>query len=366
MDPLPWLRTLASRRFEVLAGVFVAFFALDLALNLSGALGTAGNAALSASLALFSLALLLGSARVRWRADRERWQAEAEHRRLEERLRLGQRLEAVGRLAGGVAHDFNNQLTTILGYCDLLSLRLGRDHPLQQEVEEIRRAGKRSAALTDQLLAFSRRKRIAPRRLDLNDVVTETCDLLRPLLGPLVALECRLADEPLPVEADPAQLERLVVDLASNARDAMPEGGRLELATGRSRLESSRAGDLFDVAPGEYCRLTVTDTGQGMDAETLAHVFEPFFTTKELGRGSGLGLACVYGMVKQNRGYIWADSRPGAGASFEIYLPRVSSDAPRQVPETGPGERSAPPCDSTPPRASARFASRPWSGSSIS
>lgn len=366
MPSLPWLRTLASRRLEILAGVFVAFLVLDLAFGLSGILGPAGHAVISASLVAFALALLVTSSRARRREARERGRAEVEPLRLEERLRLGQRLEAVGRLAGGVAHDLNNQLTTILGYCDLLSLRLGKDHPLQQEVGEIRRAGKRSAALIDRLLAFSRRKRIAPRRLDLNEVVTEAADLLRPLLGWHVTLECRLAPEPLPVEADPAQIEQLVAELATNARDAMPEGGRLVLTTGRHCLDSSRPGDLFDVEPGEYCRLTVTDTGEGMDAETLDHLFEPFYTTKEVGRGSGLGLASVYGMVKQNRGYIWVDSRPGGGASFEIYLPRVSSEAPRRASAVGSGERSAPPCDSTPPRASARTASRSWSGSSTS
>ena len=366
MEALHRLRRILSRPVELLAGAFVAYSALDLALDLSGAVGRGGHTALAASWLACALALLVATSRARRRETRERERAEAERRRLEERLRLSQRLEAVGRLAGGVAHDFNNQLTTILGYCDLLSMRLGREHPLQHEVGEIRRAGRRSAALIDQLLAFSRRKRIAPQHLDLNEAVTEVSALLRPLLGRQVELECRLAPDPLPVEADPGQLEQLVIDLASNARDAMPEGGRLVLTTGQRQLDSSRPGDLFDVEPGEYCRLTIADTGRGMDAETLAHVFEPFYTTKEVGRGSGLGLACVYGMVKQNRGYIWVDSRPGAGATFDIYLPRVSSGAPRRAAANGAGERPASPCASTPPRASARFVSRPWSGSSTS
>ncbi|HSL81854.1 MAG TPA: ATP-binding protein [Thermoanaerobaculia bacterium] len=366
MQPPSGLRALVSRPVELLAGAFVAYCVLDLALDLSGDLGPVGHVVLAASWLAFALALVVAASRARRSETREREAAEAERRRLEERQRLGQRLEAVGRLAGGVAHDFNNQLTTILGYCDLLSMRLGRDHPLQHEVGEIRRAGRRSAALIDQLLSFSRRKRIAPRHLDLNEVVAEVSALLRPLLGRRVELVCRLASDPLPVEADSGQLEQLMVCLASNARDAMPDGGRLVLTTGCCRLDSSRSGDLFDVEPGEYCRLTMADSGEGMDAETLAHVFEPFYTTKEVGRGSGLGLACVYGMVKQNRGYIWVDSRPGAGATFDIYLPRVSSGAPRRSAADDSGERPAPPCASTPPRASARSVSRPWSGSSIS
>jgi len=255
----------------------------------------------------------------------ERKRVVEEHERLEERLRLGQRLEAVGRLAGGVAHDFNNFLTAILGYCDLLALRLGDEHPLLREVGEIRRAGRRAAGLIEQLLAFSRRQVIAPRVLDLNTIAADASRLIRRLIGEDVELQCRLAPEPLLVEADPSQLEQVLLNLAANARDAMPSGGRLVLTTERRRLDSARPGDMFEVEPGEYCRIIVTDSGEGMDPETLAHLFEPFYTTKQVGRGTGLGLASVYGVIKQNRGYIWVESAPGEGAKFEIYLPWARS-----------------------------------------
>jgi PAS domain S-box-containing protein len=255
----------------------------------------------------------------------ERKRVVEEHERLEERLRLGQRLEAVGRLAGGVAHDFNNFLTAILGYCDLLALQLGDEHPLLREVGEIRRAGRRAAGLIEQLLAFSRRQVIAPRVLDLNTIAADASRLIRRLIGEDVELQCRLAPEPLLVEADPSQLEQVLLNLAANARDAMPSGGRFVLTTERRRLDSARPGDMFEVEPGEYCRITVTDSGEGMDPETLAHLFEPFYTTKQVGRGTGLGLASVYGVIKQNRGYIWVESAPGEGAKFEIYLPWARS-----------------------------------------
>ena len=332
-ERLPWLRALAAGRFELLAGALVLVLGIDLALDVTGAEAPGRHVALAAVLAAGAVALAALGSRERRRRLCERQEAEdalrastarlEEIQRLEERLRLGQRLEAVGRLAGGVAHDFNNFLTAILGYCDLLSLRLGKDHPLLREVGEIRRAGRRAAGLIEQLLAFSRRQVIAPRVLDLNATVADASRLIRRLIGEDIDLECRLEPEPLLVEADPSQLEQVLLNLAANARDAMPAGGRLVLATERRRLHSARPGDMFEVAPGEYCRLTVRDTGEGMDEETLAHLFEPFYTTKEIGRGTGLGLASVYGAVKQNRGYIWVESAPGKGSSFEIFLPRA-------------------------------------------
>ncbi len=297
------------------------------------------------SVVLFLLAVALGSVTSRQvqREVRERQEAEAESERLAERLRLGQKLEAVGRLAGGVAHDFNNLLTAVLGYCDLLALRLGTSHPQLREVGEIRRAARRAATLISQLLAFSRKQVIDPRRLDLNRVVRDSVSMIRRMIGEDVALECRLAPEPCPVRGDPTQLEQLLINLAVNARDAMPSGGRLEIATGRRRLDKSRPGDIFEVAEGEFAYLTVSDTGEGMDEEILAHAFEPFFTTKDQGRGTGLGLATVYGIVKQNQGYIWVDSRPQEGSEFQIFLPlcegAVEEDSPLPVP---PVRESAP------------------------
>jgi signal transduction histidine kinase/CheY-like chemotaxis protein len=318
-------------RFRVLSVALVGIFVLDLVLDLAG-IGTSGSrAAISVGLLVVVLVLVLVGSRTLEREASKRRESERaleEGRdRLEERLRLGQRLEAVGRLAGGVAHDFNNFLTAILGYCDLLDLRLGKDHPSQREVAEIRRAGRRAASLIDQLLAFSRRQVIAPRVLDLNRMAADAAGLLRRLIGEDIVLEAHLGTEPLWVEADPSQLEQVLVNLAANARDAMPTGGRLRVETEPCRLETAQPGDLFEVDPGAYCRLRVTDTGEGMDADTLNHLFEPFYTTKEVGRGTGLGLATVYGIVKQNRGYIWVDSQPGEGARFSVYLPMVPPPA---------------------------------------
>lgn len=343
MERSPWPTTLTFGRLEMLAVGFVAFLVLDLFLDLTGVTSRALH--LAAGAGLLTLIPMLGVARFRRAqgAALERDGAEAapepslapaagaadldpveeERGRLEERFRLSQRLEAVGRLAGGVAHDFNNCLTAILGYCDLLSLRLGEGHPLLRDVGEIRHAGHRAAGLVDQLLAFSRRQVIAPRVLDLNSIVADAGRLIQQLIGEDVELECRLATAPLPVEADPNQLEQMLLNLAANARDAMPTGGRFILATELRWLGAARPGDLFDVVPGDYCRLTVSDTGDGMDEETLAHLFEPFYTTKEIGRGTGLGLASVYGVIKQNRGYVWVESSPGHGSRFEIYLPRA-------------------------------------------
>ena len=246
-----------------------------------------------------------------------------ERRRLEEQVRQSQKMEAVGQLAGGVAHDFNNILTVIAAYTDLLRHSLGPADERREDVEEIRKAADRASALTRQLLAFSRRQVIQPRVLDLNQVVTEIEKMLRRLLREDVQLTTVLAPGLGRVQADPGQLEQILMNLAVNARDAMPDGGTLTIETRNTPLgdvDPSRGSD-----PERYVMLTVKDTGTGMDAETMAHLFEPFFTTKEVGMGTGLGLATVYGIVKQSGGSIDVSSAPGAGATFSIALPMVKT-----------------------------------------
>jgi len=234
-----------------------------------------------------------------------------EKRRLEEQLRHSQKLEAIGRLAGGVAHDFNNLLTVIRGYCDILQSELPADGPGPELVGEIRRAQERAAALTRQLLAFSRKQVLAPRVLDLNGVVADVEKMLRRLIGEDVNLTLRLALDLGAVFADPGQVEQVLLNLAVNARDAMPRGGGLTIET--------RNGD----GPGRSVVLAVSDTGCGMSEDVKAHLFEPFFTTKEVGKGTGLGLAVVHGIVEQSGGRIEVDTAPGCGTTFRILLPRV-------------------------------------------
>ncbi|MGB6410796.1 MAG: PAS domain S-box protein [Candidatus Deferrimicrobiaceae bacterium] len=242
-------------------------------------------------------------------------------RRVEEQLRQAQKMEAVGRLAGGIAHDFNNLLTAITGYTDLLLMDLPEGELAHREVLEIRKAGDRAASLTRQLLAFSRRQVLQPKVLDLNQVVTDMEKLLRRLIGENIELVTSLADDLGHVRADPGQIEQVIVNLAVNARDAMPNGGRLILETSKMEIDESYASLHDPVLPGSYVILAVTDTGVGMDKPTLARLFEPFFTTKEVGKGTGLGLATVYGIVKQSGGYIWAYSEVGRGTKFKVLLP---------------------------------------------
>ena len=255
-----------------------------------------------------------------------------ERRTLEEQLLHSQKMEAVGRLAGGVAHDFNNLLTVIKGYGDLILNELPEKDPMRSEVDEIRRAAERAASLTHQLLAFSRRQVMAPRVVDLNQVVSNMQKLLKRLLGEdvelLVSLDPRLGK----VKADPGQLEQVIMNLAVNARDAMPRGGKLTLETSNRSIDDSYARDLAVVNAGEYAMVAVSDSGIGMDSETASHIFEPFFTTKETGKGTGLGLSTVYGIIKQSGGYIWVYSEPGIGTTFKIYLPIVEA---AEADETG-------------------------------
>lgn len=246
---------------------------------------------------------------------------------LEEQLRQAQKMEAVGRLAGGVAHDFNNLLSVITGYCDLLLRPLPPEAPGRAQIEEMRGAAEAATSMTRQLLAFSRRQVIEPRVLDLSEVVGKTERLLQRLLGSDIALVTRLDSGTAAVHADPGQIEQVVMNLAVNARDAMPAGGNLVIETAVVELDETAVRDEPSLRTGWYVMLAVCDTGVGMDAQTLARIFEPFFTTKAVGKGTGLGLATVYGIVRQSGGLIRVESEPGQGTTFRVYLPRVERAA---------------------------------------
>ena len=244
-----------------------------------------------------------------------------EQRLLEDQLRQSQKMEAIGRLAGGIAHDLNNALTAIAGYAELALGEVGSDHAARADVEEIRRAAERAGSVTRQLLAFSRKQLLEPRVFDLNETIAAIARLLSRLLGADVEVQTRLSDSALPVLGDPGQVEQAVINLAVNARDAMPGGGRLVLATARETIDAGFARSHLPIAPGDYVVLRVTDSGHGMPRETQAHIFEPFFTTKAVGKGTGLGLSMVYGTLKQIGGFIFVDSEVGRGTTFGLYFP---------------------------------------------
>jgi PAS domain S-box-containing protein len=259
---------------------------------------------------------------------------------LEEQFRQARKMETAGRLAGGIAHDFNNLLTAILGMSDLLLGDLAPGDPHRSDVEEIKRAASRAASLTRQLLAFSRRQVLQPKILDVNAVVRATETMLRRVIGEDINLVTDLATDLGLIKADPGQLDQVILNLAVNSRDAMPRGGNLAITTRNARIEPSTGGMESIMPPGRYIALSVSDTGTGMSPEIQRHLFEPFYTTKEPGKGTGLGLATVYGIVKQSGGYIFADTEPGRGTTFRIYLPRAQGKAEEpdtlqtHVPET--------------------------------
>ena len=249
-----------------------------------------------------------------------------DRKQLEEQLRQAQKMEAVGRLAGGIAHDFNNLLMVIQGYADLLTERLADGDPLRRNAEQIQTASQRATSLTRQLLAFSRKQMLAPKVLNVQSVVAEMEKILRRLIGEDIQLETSSAPDLGLIKADRSQIEQVILNLAVNARDAMPEGGRLTIETANVELDKASSHPPAVLSPGKYVMLAVTDNGCGMDADTQAHIFEPFFTTKEKGKGTGLGLATVYGIVKQSGGYVWVYSEPGRGTSFKVYLPRIEDE----------------------------------------
>jgi PAS domain S-box-containing protein len=264
--------------------------------------------------------------------DRKR--AEELLRQREEQLRQAQKMEAVGRLSGGIAHDFNNLLGVIIGYGEEMEHHLSPDDPLQKNAAEIRKAGERAARLTQQLLAFSRKQVLQPRVLDLNAVVTDIGKMLRRLIGVDIELTTKLDSQLGRVKADQSQIEQVIVNLVVNARDAMPDGGKLLIETSNLDISESLARSLPFLHPGPHVLLTVADTGIGMDAETQQHIFEPFFTTKAPGRGTGLGLATVYGVVKQSGGVVGIESSPGNGAAFKIFLPQAMEASFASTPDS--------------------------------
>ena len=268
-------------------------------------------------------------------AERALRESETERERLQDQLRQAQKMEAVGRLAGGVAHDFNNLLTAILGYGELMKRRLERGSPLQRNVDEILKAGDKASALVAQLLAFSRKQVLQPKVINLNTVTLDIEKMLRRVIGEDIRLVTVLEERLGQVRADPGQVEQVILNLAVNARDAMPRGGSLVIETANVELPESYARDHVGVRAGPHVLLGVTDTGTGMDRETLDHIFEPFFTTKGPGQGTGLGLATVYGIVAQSGGHVFAYSEPGRGTSFKVYFPRVDQPA-----EALPGEEA--------------------------
>ena len=269
-------------------------------------------------------------------------QAEADRDTLQDKLAQVRKMESIGRLAGGVAHDFNNMLCAILGHAELALNVPGSPDPVRDHLDEIRQAGERSADLTRQLLAFARKQTVSPRRIDLNQAVEGMLNMLRRLIGESIRLDWQPGPDAGQVRIDPSQLDQILANLCLNARDAIGDSGTIRIDTAVVSLDAAATPALEGAAPGEYACLTVRDDGTGMDRDTLARIFEPFFTTKEIGKGTGLGLATVYGAVRQNNGFIRVDSAPGRGSAFQVFLPRLAP---------GPGEEKTPPAPPPPPAA---------------
>ena len=273
-------------------------------------------------------------------ALRQRDSEQERARRLEEQLLLTQKMEAIGRLAGGIAHDFNNLLGVILGNAEML-LKAGPPSASHMErVEQIKMAGEEAASVTRQLLAFARQQVSEPQLLDLNIVLTDLEPLLRRIVEENIRMEMILARDLGDIKNDRSQLSQVILNLVANARDAMNQGGRLTIETSNAYLGEAYARDHLDVVPGPYVQLSVTDSGEGMDKETVSRIFEPFFTTKKKGSGSGLGLATVYGIVRQSGGHIWVYSEPGHGTTFKIYFPRISGIVDERLKDTQGQEAS--------------------------
>ncbi|HTY64178.1 MAG TPA: ATP-binding protein, partial [Acidobacteriota bacterium] len=251
---------------------------------------------------------------------------------LQRQLLQAQKMEAIGRLAGGISHDFNNLLTIIIGNCDFLRDTLKKSDQARRDVDQIKNAAVRAADLTAKLLAFSRKQILQPRVIDLNALIKENATLLRRMIGEDIELIISHDASLGSVKADATQLEQIIMNLAVNAKDAMAKGGRFSIETANVELDQSFVAENPGSHKGKFVMMAASDTGIGMDAETKTHIFEPFFTTKEEGKGTGLGLATVYGIVKQSGGYITADSEPGKGATFKIYLPRVDEPPSTEFP----------------------------------
>jgi signal transduction histidine kinase len=249
-----------------------------------------------------------------------------EKRRLEDSLRQSQKMEAIGRLAGGVAHDFNNVLTVIMGYGDFLASKIPRDDPMFKDLEEIKKAAERASSLTHQLLAFSRKQIMSPKVLDLNKVVGNMEKMLKRLIGEDIDMVFIPKENLYRIWADQGQIEQVIMNIVVNARDAMPDGGKITIETANVELDEAYAHAHGNVQRGPHVVLSISDTGIGMDENTKSRIFEPFFTTKEVGKGTGLGLATVYGIVKQTGGDIYVYSEPGKGTTFKIYLPQINQE----------------------------------------